>query len=65
MADTIGPVAPAQTVGDGERARYGVVGMRERAAALGGELSAGPTVEGWRVTCRIPLAPAAGEVGPA
>lgn len=54
VADTSGPVAPAP-VGEGERRGYGVVGMRERAAALGGELSAGPTVEGWRVSCRLPL----------
>jgi signal transduction histidine kinase len=31
--------------------------MRERAAALGGELTAGPTVEGWRVRCRVPVQP--------
>ena len=53
VADTTGPVAPAPA-GEGERRRYGVVGMRERATALGGELSAGPTVEGWRVSCRLP-----------
>jgi signal transduction histidine kinase len=45
-------VAPAA---DSERRSYGVVGMRERATALGGELSAGPTVDGWRVSCRLPL----------
>ena len=28
--------------------------MRERATALGGELVAGPTPEGWRVSCRLP-----------
>jgi signal transduction histidine kinase len=54
VADTVGPVAPAPA-GEGERRRYGVVGMRERAAALGGELTAGPTVDGWRVSCHIPL----------
>ena len=54
VAETIGPVAPAPA-GEGERRRYGVVGMRERATALGGELSAGPTVEGWRVSARLPL----------
>jgi signal transduction histidine kinase len=54
VADTVGPVAPAPP-GEGERHGYGLVGMRERAAALGGELSAGPTVEGWRVSCRVPL----------
>jgi signal transduction histidine kinase len=54
VADTRGPVTPAPA-GEGERRRYGVVGMRERATALGGELSAGPTVDGWRVSCRLPI----------
>ena len=27
----------------------------ERATALGGEFAAGPTTEGWRVSCRLPL----------
>jgi signal transduction histidine kinase len=40
---------------DTERPRYRVLGMRERAAALGGQFDAGPTVDGWRVSCRIPL----------
>ena len=34
---------------------YGLVGMRERAAALGGDLEAGPMPGGWRVTCRLPV----------
>jgi signal transduction histidine kinase len=34
---------------------YGLPGMRERAAALGGSLDAGPTKGGWRVTLRLPL----------
>jgi signal transduction histidine kinase len=55
VADTVGPVTPAVPAADGERRSYGVVGMRERASALGGELSAGPTVDGWRVSCRLPL----------
>jgi signal transduction histidine kinase len=38
-----------------ETAGYGLIGMRERAGALGGEVSAGPTPTGWRVSCRIPL----------
>jgi signal transduction histidine kinase len=29
--------------------------MRERASALGGELTAGPTSRGWLVTCTLPL----------
>jgi signal transduction histidine kinase len=38
-----------------QRPRYGLIGMRERATALGGELAAGPTRDGWRVRCRLPL----------
>jgi signal transduction histidine kinase len=53
VAETTGPTGPAI---DGERPRYGLVGMRERATALGGEFAAGPTREGWRVSCRLPLA---------
>ena len=33
---------------------YGLQGMRERAAALGGTLSAGATGDGWRVQLRLP-----------
>jgi signal transduction histidine kinase len=29
--------------------------MRERATALGGDFAAGPTPEGWRVSCLLPL----------
>jgi signal transduction histidine kinase len=54
-AETTGPVSPAPAA-ERERPRYGLVGMRERAAALGGELNAGPTPDGWRVSCRLPLA---------
>jgi signal transduction histidine kinase len=38
-----------------QRPRYGLIGMRERATALGGEFAAGPTSDGWRVRCRLPL----------
>jgi signal transduction histidine kinase len=56
IAETTGPTV-AGPAGEPERPRYGVVGMRERATALGGELAAGPTAEGWRVSCRLPLQP--------
>jgi signal transduction histidine kinase len=53
IAETTGPTdAPA---GSRDRARYGLIGMRERAAALGGEFAAGPTPGGWLVRCRLPL----------
>jgi hypothetical protein len=29
--------------------------MHERAAALDGELTAGPTPDGWLVTCTLPV----------
>jgi signal transduction histidine kinase len=43
---------------DHDDGHFGLVGMRERARALGGELDAGPTVDGWRVEARLPLAAA-------
>jgi signal transduction histidine kinase len=54
VADTTGPTTAAPP-GERERPRYGLIGMRERTAALRGEFAAGPTPEGWRVTCRLPL----------
>ena len=38
-----------------EGGRFGLVGMRERAVALGGSFSAGPTAGGWKVEARLPL----------
>ena len=35
-------------------AGHGIIGMTERIAALGGELTAGPHGDGWRVTARVP-----------
>jgi signal transduction histidine kinase len=54
VAETTGPTLAAQAR-ERERTRYGLIGMRERATALGGEFSAGPTPGGWRVSCRLPL----------
>jgi len=34
---------------------YGVQGMRERARALGGTLTAGARGDGWRVELRVPV----------
>jgi len=38
--------------------RFGLVGMAERARALGGTFDAGPTADGWRVEATLPLADA-------
>jgi signal transduction histidine kinase len=54
LVESNGPAATAPA-SEPERPRYGLTGMRERATALGGEFKAGPTPEGWRVSCRLPL----------
>jgi signal transduction histidine kinase len=54
VAETTGPT-DTRPAAEPERPHYGLVGMRERATALGGELDAGPTADGWRVSCRLPL----------
>ena len=54
IAETTGPTVP-DAAGEADRPRYGLLGMRERATALGGEFAAGPTATGWRVTCQLPL----------
>jgi signal transduction histidine kinase len=54
VAETNGS-AGAVKVTEPERPGYGLIGMREQAAALGGEFAAGPTPAGWRVSCRVPL----------
>jgi signal transduction histidine kinase len=48
-----GSGAPAGSLAD-TGGGYGLQGMRERAQALGGTLSAGPTTDGWRVELRLP-----------
>jgi signal transduction histidine kinase len=54
-----GRAASFPPAGDGH---FGLIGMRERARALGGELDAGPTADGWRVEARLPLLAAGREV---
>jgi signal transduction histidine kinase len=49
-SDGTPPPAPLNLTGAG----YGLTGMRERAALLGGELRAGPTDDGFRVELRLP-----------
>jgi signal transduction histidine kinase len=54
VAETHGPVV-GPSASERERPRYGIVGMHERATAVGGEFEAGPTADGWLVTCRLPV----------
>jgi signal transduction histidine kinase len=54
VAETSGPLV-AGSVTERERPHYGLIGMQERATALGGEFTAGPTREGWLVRCELPL----------
>jgi signal transduction histidine kinase len=48
------PAAPASGPG-----HFGIIGMRERARALGGHLDAGPTNDGWTVEAQLPPVPVA------
>ncbi|MFC4855878.1 sensor histidine kinase [Actinophytocola glycyrrhizae] len=51
----VGNDLPEGAVADGEPG-YGIIGMTERVAALGGTLTAGPRDGGWHTTARLPLA---------
>ena len=50
---------PAVSVSEGLRhGGFGLIGMRDRVARLGGTFTAGPTAEGgWRVTTELPCVP--------
>ena len=52
-----GPPATSPTATGG----HGIMGMRERVALFGGELTALPTAEGFRVTATLPLPVGAGQ----
>jgi signal transduction histidine kinase len=54
--EVLNPAHPPDAAG-GQEGGHGLVGMAERAALYGGELSAGPTGSGcWRVRAVLPLA---------
>ncbi len=55
VAETTGPIVTSSSSSERERPRYGLIGMQERATALGGEFAAGPTLNGWRVSCELPV----------
>src|SRR5829696_6556108 len=55
VAETRGPVDAGSASSEQERPHYGLIGMEERAAALGGEFAAGPSRDGWHVRCELPL----------
>ena len=50
---------PAVSVSEGLRhGGFGLIGMRDRVAQVGGTFTAGPTAEGgWRVTTELPCVP--------
>jgi signal transduction histidine kinase len=54
LAETIGPLV-VHSASERERPHYGLIGMQERATALGGKFAAGPTHDGWRVRCELPV----------
>lgn len=54
-----GPPAGVPVRRDGAHRGFGLIGMRERASLIGGELNAGPTADGgWRVRLTVPEDPA-------
>ncbi|WP_161632187.1 sensor histidine kinase [Nakamurella lactea] len=55
--DTVGPIIAADPNRSEKRRHYGLLGMQERAAVVGGQISAGRTSEGWTVRCELPLIP--------
>jgi signal transduction histidine kinase len=56
VAETKGPIVTSASASERERPRYGLIGMQERATALGGDFAAGPIPDGWLLTCRLPVA---------
>lgn len=62
VAATGTAATPAQATGaTGSRGGLGLIGMRQRAEALGGTCAAGPGGPGWRVHAELPLPAGAGD----
>lgn len=53
--ESFGDVTPSAPDVDEHRPRYGIVGMSERMAAVGGAVDVGPTPSGWLVRASVPL----------
>lgn len=51
----VASVGAPTTEPDQRRTRYGILGMRERAEVVGGQLFAGPVESSWLVRCEVPL----------
>ncbi|GAA3362104.1 hypothetical protein GCM10017744_051480 [Streptomyces antimycoticus] len=63
--DTTGTMGHTDAAETGPSRGFGVMGMRERAHTIGGELRAGPRPEGgFEVTTALPLQPSAPETAP-
>jgi len=54
VSDHAAPGKPAVAAAANGAGGYGLTGMRERAALLGGRLIAGPTADGFRVELWLP-----------
>ncbi len=52
---TVADHGRAAAAPDPNSGHFGLVGMSERARALGGSLDAGTTADGWRVDARLPI----------
>jgi len=54
-AGPTGSAGPTSSERAERRPRYGIVGMSERMAAVGGSIDVGPTPSGWLVRAAVPL----------
>ena len=52
---TVADHGRAAAAPDPNSGHFGLIGMSERARALGGSLDAGATIDGWRVDARLPI----------